>query len=216
MSGKLGRMLPSEIAFGVQTGRAEFIGALAKKIKDGERQLSVEEQIQVLGLVQDLIKEGQADKALIDEALAQLKNLTNHVSGTPKMVDELSELFRQLQLSPDKRNLQDDSVAGACRRDLEEHHDKILKASLVMGYRGNDSVEITCDPPAIVRVTQLDDGQFINWTTHDFADPNWNVELVQPHPALEGVRSLWVDGISRSKKGEVEHPDWEVLDNYCG
>jgi hypothetical protein len=187
------------------------MGGLIQRIKDGKEQLSAEDQSEILALVQDLINEGQSDKSLIEESEAQLKNLTENVKGTLKLVTELTEHMHQLRLSPDKRHLQDDSIEKSCRRDLEEHHDKILRAKLVMGYRGNDSVEVTCDPPALVRVTQKDDGQFINWTTHDFADPNWDVELVKPHPALEGVRSLWVDGISRSRTGEVEHPDWEIV-----
>jgi hypothetical protein len=205
------RKVPSAVAVAISTGRASMIEPLKRSIADGEEKIDSETQVELLSLIQDLMREGQSDKGIIQEIRTQVTNLERHVSGTAKMLTEISENVHQLELHPDNRNLQDDSIEKSCRRDLQEHHDKILRAKLVMGYRGNDYVDVICDPPALVRVTQTDDGQFINWTTHDFADPNWDVELIQPHPALEGVRSLWVDGISRSRTGEVEHPDWEIV-----
>lgn len=71
----------------------------------------------------------------------------------------------------------------------------VIDAKCVIGYKGNDSVEVYPDPPARVRVeaTPHEDIEHFN---DDYLDPYWNVTLVESHPALEGVRSLWVDGPS--------------------
>lgn len=67
--------------------------------------------------------------------------------------------------------------------------------AVVLGYRGDDSVEIQCDPPAHVEVciTPTDD---IKRICDNHVDPYWNVRLLEPHPALDGVRGLEIYGPS--------------------
>lgn len=79
---------------------------------------------------------------------------------------------------------------------------RILLATEVSGFRGSDSVEVYCDPPARVRVVATPKGDVLH-RNDGWLDPYWNVEMVDAHPALEGVRSLWVFGKSYHSNGEV-------------
>lgn len=107
-----------------------------------------------------------------------------------------------------------DRVEELCLKDHEEHLGKIILATDLFGYNHSDCDEIHCDPPARVRVLKMKPSNMLNWTCEDFLDPNWDVELVEPHPALENSGSLWIDGISRSMRGETEHPSgWRVDEN---
>lgn len=108
-----------------------------------------------------------------------------------------------------------DRIETSCITDYEEHSGKILLANLILGYKDDDYVEITCDPPVRVRVRMdMNYRDMLNWTDEDFCDPNWDVEIVEPHPSLENVSSMWVDGISRAISGKVERPStWTVDEN---
>jgi len=106
------------------------------------------------------------------------------------------------------------SVDDLCTQDHKEHVGKILLASLVMGYINDDYAEICCDPPARVRVLDMNYRDMLNWTDEIFCDPNWDIVIVDPHPALENATSTWVDGISRSINGEVQYPSgWKLDEN---
>ena len=75
--------------------------------------------------------------------------------------------------------------------------DTVIEAECVIGYRDHDSVEVYCWPPAKVRVVATTDIEhdIYHWNDN-YLDPYWDVELVEPHPQLEGLRSLWIDGPS--------------------
>jgi hypothetical protein len=107
-----------------------------------------------------------------------------------------------------------DTIEAQCLADFEMHKHKILLAKFVIGYRNDTSVEIYCTPPARVRLTDTLEQDIAHWND-EWCDPYWDVELIEPHPALEGVGSLWVDGISRSLTGEVgiPNPGWAVDEN---
>lgn len=141
--------------------------------------------------------------------LSELTGLCFFVREGDIVVRDPEDLIEQL--TPETI---EERIEIACRQDLKEHQGKIIEASLVMGYHNYNQIEVACDPPARVRVTQKDDGQYVNWTTTEFADPNWDVELVEPHPSLEGVHSLYIDGISRSTTGQVQCPStWKVVNS---
>jgi hypothetical protein len=105
-----------------------------------------------------------------------------------------------------------DHIENLCIEDHENHLGKILKTSLVIGYIENDSVEIYCNPPARVRVLGMQQRDMLNWTCNEWCDPNWDIDLVEPHQQLKNCSSIWVDGISRSIDGEVQHPSVWVID----
>lgn len=83
--------------------------------------------------------------------------------------------------------------------EYEQHLGRVIAVSSVCGYIGTDSVDIHLDTPALVRVVKTDPQSVVRWMD-DWLDPQWDVELVEPHPALKGVDSLWVYATSY-------HPD---------
>ena len=88
-------------------------------------------------------------------------------------------------------------------QDHREHVGKILEVKHVQGYVNDDSVEANCNPPAKVRVLPCTHPEDLKHQVDEWLDPYWDVELVEPHPELEGVRSLWIYGISyNTKTGE--------------
>lgn len=95
--------------------------------------------------------------------------------------------------------------------DFKAHAGKILLVRTVVGYNErDDSVDILCDPPARMRVraTCCDD-DLRHWCG-DWLDPYWDVDLIEPHPALTDIRSTWVFGPSYSIDGKMEPSDWTV------
>ncbi|MFP3740992.1 hypothetical protein, partial [Burkholderia sp. SIMBA_019] len=48
-------------------------------------------------------------------------------------------------------------------------------------------------PPAKVRVLQTDRSNIVRWCD-EWVDPCWDVEVVERHPQLDHIRSLWVYG----------------------
>ena len=115
-----------------------------------------------------------------------------------------------------ERKARMDEIEELCLADYEEHVHKILLADFVIGFRGEDSVEVYLDPPARVRVQRTTDveSDIFHWND-DWCDPYWDVELIEPHPQLADVRSLWVDGKSRSLNGQssIPKPGWIVDPN---
>ncbi len=64
---------------------------------------------------------------------------------------------------------------------------------VVSGYRGSDSVDIRLNPPAKVRIAKTEEASLKHWND-DWCDPYWEVEVVEPHPQLVGIRSTWISG----------------------
>ncbi|WP_321935354.1 hypothetical protein [Paraburkholderia sp. J8-2] len=77
--------------------------------------------------------------------------------------------------------------------DYQQMLGKIVLVRVVSGYRGTDSVDVRLNPPAKVRVARTEEPSLKHWND-DWCDPYWEVELVEPHPQLEGIRSIWISG----------------------
>lgn len=109
---------------------------------------------------------------------------------------------------------QEDVIEELCLADYEAHKYKILLASIVSGYVGETSADILCDPPARVRVMGTSKNDITHWPDDEWCDPYWDVELIEPHPALENARSLWVFGISHNIHNEIMGSrDWRLDEN---
>lgn len=106
-----------------------------------------------------------------------------------------------------------DEIEELCLAEYRAHKYKIILAKLVNGWNAHDdSVEVFCDPPARLRVMRTQENDIRRWVDHEWCDPYWDVEPVEPHPALEGIRSLWVYGISHSVDGDIEGTSTQWLD----
>lgn len=93
------------------------------------------------------------------------------------------------------------------RADFDTHTGRVILATTVAGYIGNDSVEIHCNPPARLRVCGSSGSSLHEDLTHwndNWLDPYWDVELAAPHPALTDARSLWTFGPSYCTDGRTE------------
>jgi len=74
----------------------------------------------------------------------------------------------------------------------------------------HDSHDIDLKEPIRLRVwDKMSDESIIHWND-DHCDPYWDVELLEPHDELDKASSVWIDGISRSVDGKVEHPGWKI------
>lgn len=107
-----------------------------------------------------------------------------------------------------------ESIEDLCIKDHEAHFGKILLATFIIGYAEEAfTSEFHCEPPARVRVLRMNKADMLHWCD-EFCDPSWDIELVEPHPALEHATSIWIDGITRSTDGEVQHPSaWRLDEN---
>jgi hypothetical protein len=85
-------------------------------------------------------------------------------------------------------------------RDFDEIKGRVLLVSHLTGYKGDDSIDIDLTTPAKVRVSATPESDLFH-QIDDWVDPYWNLELVEPHPELADVRSLWMFGHSYSIKG---------------
>jgi len=109
-----------------------------------------------------------------------------------------------------------DHIEEQCLADYEAHKNKILLATRVECYISEDQLTIDCDPPARVRVRdRVPENDIRRWTDAEWCDPYWDVDLVEPHPALDRASSMWVYGISRSIDGEIQggDNDWRLDEN---
>ncbi len=95
---------------------------------------------------------------------------------------------------------------------------KVVLLSEVECYDDSDnSVTVTCDPPAIARISRYQDRPSLRenvcrWTDDSHCDPYWNIEILEPHPAFANVRPSWVYGTCRSTDGTVEPAAVAVAD----
>lgn len=76
-----------------------------------------------------------------------------------------------------------DHSAAVGRRFLAKH---------VMGYDGDDQVDVNCDPPAVVVIER--DASGLDHAVDDWLDPYWNV--TSSDPRLSHLRSLYIYGPS--------------------
>jgi hypothetical protein len=109
-------------------------------------------------------------------------------------------------MSAIKRHLEaiQEGLEAQADQDFADHVGKVILARVVTGYNDkDDSVEVFCNPPARMRVCKTRREDIHHWND-EFLDPYWDVEEVGAHPALVGIRSMWVFGRSYSTGGEVE------------
>ena len=84
--------------------------------------------------------------------------------------------------------------------DYRAHVGREVLVRTVSGYVGMDSVEVHLDPPARMRIDSTPETAVKRWCD-DWCDPYWDVTLVEPHPQLVDVRSMWMHGPSHHLDG---------------
>lgn len=121
---------------------------------------------------------------------------------------------------------QGDHPEALAIRDYMEHRGRILLADQLHGYTdADDSNEWIFENPIRVRVEPTDI-QSITHANDEWADPYWDVQIVGHPPRYtvkssetnvvwretekedDTLRSIWIDGISRSESGQVQRPQW--------
>jgi hypothetical protein len=92
---------------------------------------------------------------------------------------------------------------------------KLIRVRWVYGYDDRDDLEdIWCDPPALCRVDPViaNERQLKRWID-EWIDPRWDLSLVEPHPELKGIRSLWMYGPSYNvETGGCDRGEWELYE----
>lgn len=102
------------------------------------------------------------------------------------------------------------------REELEkwaiEDYEKILGATIfvsgVTGYVDDNTVDFDLAKPAKMKVVETSRDSIIHWNS-EWLDPYWELELVEPHPELQGIRSLWMFGDSYSLDGKYQPARFE-------
>src|SRR3972149_2024944 len=80
-----------------------------------------------------------------------------------------------------------------------------ILVSELTGYRDDHSIDFGLEPPALVMVAHTSDGD-LSHQVDQWLDPYWNLTLLEPHPQLKGVESLWMFGTSYNlETGEAQH-----------
>jgi hypothetical protein len=91
------------------------------------------------------------------------------------------------------------------QQDFEAVRGKVLLVHEVDGFNSDgDTTWVRLRTPARVRVGPTDPQDIIRWMDEKWLDPIWNVSLVEPHPQLTDIRSLWMYGNSYSLDGGTE------------
>jgi hypothetical protein len=114
----------------------------------------------------------------------------------------------------------DTSVAEAnALQDYQDLLNKVILVTTVDGFvdADNGTTFVDLDPPAVMRVRPYGTDHALQsyvtdrWMEKDRLDPTYDVELIEPHPQLEGMRSFWLYGQTYTDKGEkVEGIDFQV------
>jgi hypothetical protein len=110
----------------------------------------------------------------------------------PPQGEERAEARRAARLKETHARIKDDFKAIQGRAIL---------VSELTGYIGDDYVDFFLSTPATVRVDATAEDELFHQVDRDWIDPYWNLELLEPHPELEGARSLWMFGTSYNLDG---------------
>jgi hypothetical protein len=104
--------------------------------------------------------------------------------------------------------MNDSECEQRARIDLALNLGCVFLVSAVTGYRGDDQADVCLDPPARMRVVG---GTPWHWTCDDWLDPDWDMDLVDPHPQLEGMGAFWVGAVSYNPKRGESQVDKDVV-----
>jgi hypothetical protein len=94
--------------------------------------------------------------------------------------------------------------------DYRELAGKVVLVSEVECYdERSASVTAVCDPPVVARIRPYSGDakvreEVTRWTDARHCDPMYDLEILEPHPALARLRPSWVYGTCRSVDGDVE------------
>lgn len=94
---------------------------------------------------------------------------------------------------------------------------KVVLASEIECYDATgSSVTALCDPPAVVRVFSYDSSQIfrdaLRWSDERHLDPYYDISILEPHPAFEGLRPSWMYGTCRCLDGSVDPAPFVLAD----
>ena len=94
--------------------------------------------------------------------------------------------------------LTSDVIKARVRADFAAVLGRVIEVPWVYGYRGNDSIDLMCDPPARVRVLPTPE-EDLDHQVDGWYDPYWNVAVLEPADC--DLRSCWVFGPSYQEGG---------------
>jgi len=92
-------------------------------------------------------------------------------------------------------------IEAKVMKDYAHFLGKDVLVSRISGFVGDDSTDIELSPPAKVRVEATSEQSLKRWID-GWCDPAYEVVLVEDHPQLAGVRSLWIHGPSLHLNGK--------------
>lgn len=92
-------------------------------------------------------------------------------------------------------------IEAKVMKDYAHFLGKDVLVSRISGFVGDDSTDIELSPPAKVRVESTSEQSLKRWID-GWCDPVYEVALVEDHPQLAGVRSLWIHGPSLHLNGK--------------
>ncbi len=123
-------------------------------------------------------------------------------SDTPAALQQCAGQISASQASPSVA-----AIEATVRTDYERYLGQEVLVHRICGYVADDSVDLDLDPPARVRIEKTSATSLTRWIDA-WCDPLYEVTLVQPHPQLVEVRSLWIYGQSYHLDGkQVEASD---------
>ncbi len=133
--------------------------------------------------------------------------------------------------------LTDEQIEDLAIQSYEEHLGKIIEVYAIdagivwnedergelppaMDWCGEDEDAmgscIWLNPPLRCRVTTTDGNDIVNWNDKDFIDPYWNVEPLDDHPQLPGLRWANVSGLTVGRNGIEPPTEWRIAPGQYG
>lgn len=93
---------------------------------------------------------------------------------------------------------------------FREYEGRLVEVGYLCGYnQHDDSEDVACDPPIIVRIDRTNEQSVLHWND-EWLDPYWDVTVVRGD--ARGLRSCWIDGPSvNAITGETEWKHIRVL-----
>ena len=113
------------------------------------------------------------------------------------------------------REFLEEQIAAQVLIDYHEVAGKVVLLSKVDGYDENDASDtIYLDPPAVACIDPSPNPKksdsLIRWTNDGQLDPYLDMTILEPHPALSGIRPWWIFGTCRPTDGKVEKAEFEL------